>query len=97
MGTAAGADELSKIPTNACVYPGPGRTPFIYVITATPGVPLCHLQAVSVKMLNGSSKEFTRMLNCRGSSLIRKRRPLGPYSKAMPKALWWSWVVGVFL
>ena len=26
----------------------------------------------------------------RGTSLIRKRLPLGPYSRPMPRALWWS-------
>ena len=30
MSTAAGADELVEIPTDACVHPGPRRTPFIY-------------------------------------------------------------------
>jgi hypothetical protein len=27
----------------------------------------------------------------RGTSLIRKRRPLGTFSKPMPRALWWSY------
>jgi len=26
----------------------------------------------------------------RGASLIRNRLPLGPYSRHMPRALWWS-------
>ena len=26
----------------------------------------------------------------RGNSLVRKRRPLGPYSRPMPRTLWWS-------
>jgi hypothetical protein len=26
----------------------------------------------------------------RGTSLIRNSAPLGPYSKAVPRALWWS-------
>ena len=26
----------------------------------------------------------------RGTSRIRKRNPLGPYSRPMPRALWWS-------
>ena len=26
----------------------------------------------------------------RGTSLIRNRRPLGPYSRTMPRAIWWS-------
>ena len=33
----------------------------------------------------------------RGTSLIRKRPPVGPYSRAMPRALWWSWGGCVFL
>ena len=27
---------------------------------------------------------------CRSTSLIRKRRPVGPYSSPMPRAVWWS-------
>ena len=27
---------------------------------------------------------------CRGTSLIRNNAPLGPYSRTMPMALWWS-------
>jgi len=27
----------------------------------------------------------------RGTSLIRKSAPLGPYSRSIPRALWWSW------
>ena len=26
---------------------------------------------------------------CRGTSLIRNNNPLGPYSRTMPRALWW--------
>ena len=33
----------------------------------------------------------------RGISLIRKRRPLGPYSSPMPRALWWYGGGGRFL
>jgi hypothetical protein len=33
----------------------------------------------------------------RVASLIRNRPPLGPYSTTMPRALWWSYGVGVFL
>ena len=32
---------------------------------------------------------------CRGTSLIRKRRPLGPCSSPLSRALWWSYGVGV--
>ena len=34
---------------------------------------------------------------CRGTSLIRNRRPLGPYSSTMPRALWGSQGGGRFL
>jgi len=30
-------------------------------------------------------------LGYRGTSLIRTRPPLGPYSRPMPRGLWWSW------
>ena len=30
-------------------------------------------------------------LEYRGTSSIRNRAPVGPYSRAMPRALWWSW------
>ena len=33
----------------------------------------------------------------RGTSPIRKRPPLGPYSRAMPRGLWWSLGGGRFL
>ena len=33
----------------------------------------------------------------RGTSLTRKRPPLGPCSRAMPRALRWSWEGGRFL
>ena len=26
----------------------------------------------------------------RGTSLIRNRHPVGPYSRTMPRLLWWS-------
>ena len=32
-----------------------------------------------------------------GTSLIRNRRPLGPYSRTMPRALWWPYGGGCFL
>ena len=31
----------------------------------------------------------------RGTSLMKKRPPLGPYRRAMPRALWWSYGGGV--
>ena len=33
----------------------------------------------------------------RGTSLKRNRRRLGPYSRTMPRALWWSYGGGLFL
>jgi len=33
----------------------------------------------------------------RVTSLIRNSAPLGPYSRTMPRALWWSLGRGVFL
>ena len=38
-----------------------------------------------------------RNLVYRSTSFVRNRRPLGPYSRNMPRALWWSLGVGVFL
>jgi len=45
---------------------------------------------------NSTLVEFTSdfsvrsFLGYRGTSLVRNRRPLGPYSSPMPGALWWS-------
>ena len=33
----------------------------------------------------------------RGTSLIRNRRSIGPYSRPIPRALGWSYGVGIFL
>jgi len=33
----------------------------------------------------------------RGTSLIEKRPPLGPYRRPMPRVLWWSYGGGLFL
>ena len=33
----------------------------------------------------------------RGTSLIRKRLTLGPYSRTMARVLWWPWEGGLFL
>jgi len=33
----------------------------------------------------------------RGTSLMRERSPLGPYSMHMPRALWWSYGGGCLL
>ena len=42
-------------------------------------------------------KAATAGAECRGTSLIRKRHPLGPYSRPTPRALRWSYGGGVFL
>ena len=31
-----------------------------------------------------------QLTDYRGTSLIRNSAPLGPYSRSMPRALWWS-------
>ena len=31
-----------------------------------------------------------KVMEYRGTSLMRKRPPLGPYMRAIPRALWWS-------
>jgi len=38
---------------------------------------------------NGAGPESCTF-TVRGTSLIRKRLPLGPHSSPMPRALWWS-------
>ena len=35
--------------------------------------------------------------NYRGTSLVRNSAPLAPYSRTMPRALWWSQGGGLFL
>ena len=37
------------------------------------------------------------ILSYRGTSLIRNSPSLGPYSRTMPRALWWSLGGGLFL
>ena len=39
----------------------------------------------------------TKKLLYKGTWLIRKRTPLGSYSRTMPRGLWWSQGVGGFL
>ena len=41
--------------------------------------------------------EFDRVDPYGGTSLIRNRAPLGPYSRTMPRALQWSWGGARFL
>ena len=38
-----------------------------------------------------------QILSYRGTSLIRKRPPLGPYSRTMPRNIWGSYGGGRFL
>ena len=38
-----------------------------------------------------SQSRHLRVNAYRGTSLIRKRTLLGPYSRTTPRALWWSW------
>ena len=58
-----------------------------------------HLQSLSGRRFPVSEEP----LKCvqrrvyRGTSLIRKHPFLGPYSRAMPRALWWSEGGGCFL
>ena len=33
----------------------------------------------------------------RSTSPIRNRHPLEPYSRTMPRAIWWPWGGGLFL
>ena len=39
---------------------------------------------------SASAEEGEVERDYRGTSLMRKRTPLGPYSRTMPRALWWS-------
>ena len=38
----------------------------------------------------GDGRHAPRDVNHRGTSLIRNSAPLRPYSRIMPRALWWS-------
>ena len=44
-----------------------------------------------------SLRRAKRVMVYRGTSLIRKRLSLGPYSRPMPRALWWSEEGGLLL
>jgi len=39
----------------------------------------------------------SREVRYRGASLIRNRHLVGPYSRTMPRLLWWSYGGGRFL
>ena len=45
----------------------------------------------------GALSPFTHKPNYKGTSLIRKRTPLGPYSRTLPRFLWGSLRGGRFL
>ena len=49
------------------------------------------------RMLNKVFGSNVGRQSYRGTSLIRKRLPLGPYSRPIPRALWWSMGGGLFL
>ena len=51
----------------------------------------------AVAMTRSAPLPFSVTCVYRGTSLIRKRTPLGPYSRTMPMALWGSWGGGLFL
>ena len=40
--------------------------------------------------VSASVKGVFSIVKYRGTSLIRKNLTLGPYSRLMPRALWWS-------
>ena len=45
----------------------------------------------------GAAAPAGRVMVYRGTSPIRKRTPLGPYRRTIPRALWGSWGGGRFL
>ena len=47
--------------------------------------------------MKGRGREAGGDPYCRGASLMRKSPSLGPYRRPMPKALWWSEGVWLFL
>ena len=38
----------------------------------------------------GRDRKVYPLSDYRGTSLIRNSAPLGPYSRAMPRVIWWS-------
>ena len=49
------------------------------------------LRVIKKKKKKEQLNDFHRMeMAYRGTSLMRKHLPLGPYSRTMPRALWWS-------
>ena len=57
------------------------------------GLALIHLQydilSTQISYFYPAHKRLVKN-NYRGTSPIRTRRPLGPYSSLMPRAIWWS-------
>jgi len=49
-----------------------------------------------IRLCSGKEPALTKF-GYRGTSLTRKRTPLGPYRRPMPRALWWSCGGGGFL
>ena len=52
---------------------------------------------VSCSVAGGFCAAATFQEGYRGTSHIRNNPPLGPYSRLMPRALWWSYGGGLFL
>jgi len=48
------------------------------------------LRVIKKKKKKGRVLSKKKRVVYRGASLIRNRPPLGPYSRDMPRALWWS-------
>ena len=52
---------------------------------------------------NSAAKYFKCVSSCsyrleyKGTSLIRNTSLLGPYSRTIPRIIWWSWGGGCFL
>jgi len=57
-------------------------------------VPLYMSPGVCVAAWGGGKAPRSRLLfpdtGYRGTSLIRNTPPLGPYSKTLPRVIWWS-------
>jgi hypothetical protein len=86
----AGRDEESRFAIPFLLYPISSRDLTGLICFLMSEVPLHPLK---VDHLRGplSGHKY------RGASLIRNCAPLGPYSRPMPRVLWWSWGWGVFL
>ena len=59
-------------------------------VTCEKSIPCCPTQLVrTIQWLHGP-RQNVEAIAYRGTSLIRKRPPLGPYSRHMSRALGWS-------